>query len=277
MGVQGVFDMIDTDFLTQKEKKVYTLIFEKKLTTRVTASRLGIGQTMVCKYIKKIRQKLGLKSKGVFKGGVPSGCGVFKNFIKYRYHAVQYRITFHYTTKKFKNSLRKSGKIGNWRYFVYKKCIIVWLLAGKDFRSDSKENIEILALQDFEKIIPKLEQDTGARILKERNLSIELIKHHLANMEAPEFNLVTGGKKIIRFKNSEGQVFLQYDQSTGIKEREFPNIDNRTQAKRIEKQLIDHIENDPLSNSQIVMRMMDLTNIVEKIIKIIGEDKIGKM
>lgn len=268
--------MINTAFLTQKEKKVYTLIFEKKLTTRGAASRLQISHQMVSKYVRKIRQKLGLKSKGVAKLGVPSGCGVAKTFIKYRYHAVQYRVKFHYTTKKFKNALRKSGKIGNWRYFVYKKCIIVWLLAGKDFRSDLKENIEILALQDFEKIIPKLERDTGARILKERNLSIELIKHHLANMQAPEFNLVTGGKNIIRFKNAEGQVFLQYDQSIGIKEREFPNIDNRTQAKRIEKQLLDHIENDPLTNSQIVMRHIDLMNLVEKIIKIIGEDKIGR-
>lgn len=159
---------------------------------------------------------------------------------KWRYHSLELEIRPYYFSKKYYKLLETRGghsiKIGNWKYVLYYKKIIIWLEAFKDFESTNKEESIRFCNLDFNKILPKIENDTGAKIIKDRRSSIKLLKHHLAYTNAPEWEVVTEKDVFITFKDN-GKVWLQYDRSKGINEREYVSKECVDYSDNLERQL----------------------------------------
>jgi predicted XRE-type DNA-binding protein len=259
------------DNLTHKQRLVYDMYFNKKTKQKTIASRLQITQPAVAKHIRSIRKKL-TKDQNITipnnKGGAVTKYNLLKINNKWRYHALQFEVRPYYFTKKYYSILKSKGghstKLGVWKFVCYYKKVIIWLEAGKDFIHQDRNAAIMWANEDFNKALHKIAQQTGFRIFKEGRAGIKLLKHELAYQNAPEHDYVTQKDVYIKLHDSEGKVFLVYDRSKGIKEREYVGKKTIDNADILELYLRDFIENKPLNNSQLSSRLHDTTAALEK-------------
>ena len=123
--------------------------------------------------------------------------------------------------------------------------------AFKDFESTNKEESIRFCNLDFNKILPIIENDTGAKIIKDRRSSIKLLKHHLAYTNAPEWEVITEHNVFITFKDN-GKVWLQYDRSKGINEREYVSKECVDYSDNLERQLNELKKPDTPTNTEMM-------------------------
>jgi hypothetical protein len=161
-------------------------------------------------------------------------------------------------------------QFGVWKISLYYKKVIIWLEAGIDFCFKDKNEAIREAQNSFNSAIIKMQEDLGFFVFKDRKANILLLKQHLANTYAPEAEVITEKQMFIQFKGEDNRVWLQYDRSKGIEEREYVHglraVDD---SDTLEPYLNDLRENNPLTNSELASRISDTMVALDKITKIL--------
>jgi hypothetical protein len=260
------------------QEEVLRLYTQEFLTIKEIASRRKTTVWAVYDTIRKLTKK-GLIKRGGYKlGGVLTPRGLQSAtgipIESWRYHALEFEIKPYYFTEKYYRIIKKKGNrtipYGNWKASLYYKKIIVWLEAGTDFCFKDKNEAIRQAQDSFNSALIRMQQDLGFYVFKDRKANILLLKQHLANTYAPESEVITEKQMFIQFSGEDDKVWLQYDRSKGIEEREYVHgIRAVDDSDTLEVYLNDFRDNNPLTNSQLTSRVSDIITALEKVKDII--------
>lgn len=279
-GCRQPFQGLPGGYKMSTREKVKRLVFEQGLSYRDAAKALNISHQAISKHVRKLRQQgekpkvnRGLPPKGVWSGGggLPPSFPI-ENY--WRYHALSLELRPYYVSKKYYTVLKSRGgqgiRLGDWTLVFYYKKVMVWLSAGVDFIDEEKENTIIKASQSLNVLLETLRDRYGFHVVKEGRHGVRLVNHHLAYTDAPEHDIVTKDKMFIQLRGDDGKVFMQYDRSKGVKEREYVHpqlaIDH---ADTIEPYFKDFL-NQPLTNSQLTSRLNDVVTALDKVQEILS-------
>lgn len=244
------------------QKRILTLIKGHRLSQKEVAQGLGISKQRVSYVIKKLIEKGHLESYN--RGGLTKG-GVLKEL--WRYHALQFEIIPYYFTKKYYAIRKEIGNhsipFGNWKISLYSKKVIMWLEKGEDFLHEDKHQALMEAAEDFNKTLALISKKYGFRVWKDKKANIRILKHHLALTDSPLSKAVK--EDFVKIKGEDGKVWLILDQSKGLREHEYVHKDRLLDDSDIlEPYLNDLRNNQPLTNSQIQSRLVDVVTALEK-------------
>lgn len=237
------------------------------------AKTLKISKPRVSLIVKQLKKKQ-LFFKEQIRGGVLTKVNALQPSSNiWRYHALQLEVRPYYFTNKYYQLLKDRGgyttKVDQWRYILYYKKIIVWLEAGEDFVSVQPSQSLAKAGVSFTNALKKIAHDCGFRFDKDRRHSVKLLKHHLAYTNCPEWQVITEQKVYVQFKLDDGVVFLQYDRSKGLGEREYIHSRQAVDHADIIEPYIKDFLNHPLTNSQLGSRLSDTITAIDKLRQVV--------
>ena len=262
---------MDIQNLTKKEQEILDLINSNEYSIKDIAKRRGTSVQTVYYFIKKLNKKgwkistkrLLLKNRGV----VPSIFEKQKLNI-WRYHALQFEIKPYYFFPRYHEFRKKQGNrcmsYSNWRVILYKTKVIIWLKAGVDFKDKERYTAVENAEHSFNKVLFEIANRYGFEYEKNKQVNIKLLKHHLAYTNPDEFDSITKDNVFVTYRGKDGKIFLQYDRSKGVKEREYVHNDTCIDdSDRIERALLDFRENNPPLNSELSAHLHTLVEAVK--------------
>lgn len=253
------------------QRKVLFLIKDQGLSQKHISERLKISQPRVSKIVKQLINKKVLgdyKKGGLSKGGVV-GKKPKKSY--WRLHGLQIEIKPYYFTEKYHRIRKDIGNMsipyGNWKVSLYSNKIMMWLNANFDFRSQDDADCVMQMNIDFDRTLSHISNRYGFKYEKDKKVSIRILKQHLALTNSDLSKSIE--KDQIQIKWVDGRVYFIIDKSKGLREHEYVHKDLLfTHKDRIEKQINDWAKYDPLTNSQLTSRLVDLLSAVEKQVEI---------
>jgi hypothetical protein len=148
---------------------------------------------------------------------------------------------------------------------MYYKKIIIWLSANEEFSHEDKNEAIRKASLEFNKVLETLQDRLGFEAIKDKKHGIKLLKHHLAYTNAPEWEHVTEEKVFITYKGEDGKIWLQYDRSKGVKEREY--VHNETavdDSDALEKFFTDFKDNRPPTNTELATQQKWVVDVLAR-------------
>ena len=258
--------------LTRKQQQILNMYIVQGLSVKEIANRRGVSVQSIYKILKKLAEK-GYVFRGLKGGFNLRGCthtqpplqASTKNQEKtekvWRYHALEFEVRPYYLTNKYFKILKERGNqakvYGRWRYVLYYKKMIIWLIKGMDFVDSDKHRAIMKAQDSLNSLLTKLSHRLGFYWDKDNRISVKLLKHHLAYTNAPEKDVVTE-KQIKIVYDDTGKIRMLYDYSKGIFEREFVSKRAVDDSDQFDKYILDFLDNDPPTNSQLAGHIMAL-------------------
>lgn len=244
--------------LPQTQKEILDMYVVQGMKPKDIAERRGVSFQSVYEILKKLEQKGYIFKHLNFKGCTHTQPTPHQSTKKpnkiWRYHALEFEIRPYHWTDKYHKIMKERGNqakvLGKWRYIMYYKKLIIWLIKGKDFGDKSKHRAIMNAQEDLNELLSKLSYRLGFKWDKDNRISIRLLKHHLAYTNAPEKDVVTE-KQIRVVYDDNGMIRMLYDFSKGTFEREFVSRRAVDDSDQFDKYVLDFLDNDPPTNSEL--------------------------
>jgi transposase len=212
--------------LTNKEALILDLINSGEYTIEDIVKEYKSSKSIIYRHIRNLTKKgweIDTKEIGSKKTRDVKPKGSKTTLNKWRYHALEFEVRPFRISDRYYKLMKKNGNhsltLGNWKYCMYYKKIILWLEAGKDFEHPNKDVAIRMCTFDFNRVLTKLQKHIGVDVFKDRKMNIRMLKQHLAYTDAPEFEAIT--QTHMQIYGEDGKVFMVYDKSKGGQEREY--------------------------------------------------------
>lgn len=246
------------------------------LTIKQISKKLNVGEPAVRKMRRKLID-LGIYSKG-FQKVTQSRIThrpKFKGNSFYRLHREQFNIRIINASDLYYKIKKKGNKPifdGN-RITLHKKSINIY--SKQDFKADDVDRLDYLSEEYWDRFFRFIQERLGILILKEGHHNIKKVYHHYSHVKdgvAEELRIndeklriydIEDGKlrAITDFSHLEDEFETQHpDKAPEDMKRYHKQIKGR-KKKNLKKQLLDWMDNDPLTNS-------DLSKIILQTIKV---------
>ena len=266
------------DNWTEKQRVVYDLYYNQKLTQKVIFYRLKISQQAVSKLIKKINKNSVVREKitgGCISKGMVTQRGLYKIW---RIEAMSFNVKPYYFYPRYAKKMKEIGNYSiphkNWRIFLHEKIVRIQLKEGVSFRHLEKDAALKAAEDDFNIFLYFASNKYGFEYEKEGRISISCNNMEI-EQEGSEFAkgyIKESGETMLNIRDNNGKICFFIDRSKSD-EHGYKGKDAYSHSEVLEPYIKDFLYYNPLNNSQITMRINDIVNALEKMTKVIEEMK----
>ena len=266
--------------LTPKQDEILRLLTITGMTPRMIAKHYNTTVWAVYKIIKK------LKEKGVLEGGTIRG---YKkqtppplNITSSRYfrlHGLHLKMKALSLSERYKKRIKKMNiiEIGGYKTTFYPSGKIeINEPVGHSFNGETTDIALNRAMEQFNRIIKKIENDWLITIIKDRKCNIEIANGHLAEVEneIAKYSVENIYEKITIY-GSDGRAWAKIDMST--KEPEFETISPSTfkpDMDVVQTYMNDWRENKPPTNSELMNIVAKQSAIIEQQLQMLSNVQI---
>lgn len=269
--------------LTPNEKEVLHLLTIEFFTIKQVSLRRHTSDKAVYQIVDRLVKKgyLDKQNFEALKKVPPYHLELEKSKVKmeqWRYHNLHFVVMpYSFFPRYHKVRLEKGGYGINHREWVIKlheETVEIQLQQFQDFVDDDKYLATRKAEESFNRTLREVSAKFGFCVFKEGKANIKLVQEHLAKNPSS----VADGSKL-DFLNIrdiyDGKIWFTIDKSKGH-EHEYTKT-NRvlSDAEKVEPYFNDFKDKQPLTNSELEGRFMQLLNVVEKITQQNNETAIG--
>ena len=203
------------DTLTKTQTEILEMYTVKKYTISQIANRRQTTKRAVYKILRELRQK-GWLEKHSSQKAMPSIMPLSKRY--YRLHNLHYKVTPYYYYERYEKNIGKTIFYGKWVIHVNQRSLEFQTQAKKSFDSKDLNECPRLARESFIKAIIKMQERVGCEIIKDQKMNIELVNHHIAEVNNGIARLVQDKKLFIMDEN--GMIWAIIDKSLKVLETE---------------------------------------------------------
>lgn len=204
------------------QNEIYDLLQKEQLTVRQIAQRRGCSRQAVHKIVKKLikTKRCDINLHVVDKGVSTTRWGCGENS-RYRLHGQEFNILILKRSEGYEKLRKKSNIIqidGN-TIRLFENAIEVYI--KKSFFGNDLNKIEADSIEYFNDLIPRLEHDLKAILIKNRYQNMRLVNSHYSelNNELAKDCLNRNDKISVR-TDDDGKVFFKIDNSFNLHEAE---------------------------------------------------------
>lgn len=264
---------ISSGDLSENEKEVLYLLTEEFLTIKQVSIRRQTSDKAVYQIVDRLVKK-GYIDKQNFKAlkkTPPCHLELEKEkvvFKEWRYHNLHFVIKPFYFFPRYHKIRTEKGNYGinhrEWVIKLHSDMVEIQLQALQDFSDVDKWMATRKAEESFNRTLREVSNKYGFGVFKEGKANIRLVNQHLAQNPSEVANSRNGEYLAIR-DSYDGKIWFVVDQSKKA-EHEYTKSDRAlSDSEKIEPYFNDLLNKQPMKNSDLEQRFMQLLNVVEKI------------
>jgi predicted DNA-binding protein YlxM (UPF0122 family) len=201
--------------LTKTEQEVLEMYDVKKYSVNLISKRRGTTPRAVYKILRVLKQKGWLEKHGS-QNTTPSITPISKRY--YRLHNLHFIVTPYYFYDRFKKEVGKIVHYDKWVIKINSTTLEFQTKRKKSFNSTDINETSRLSRESIYKAIRYIENETGCEVLKDRKMNIELVNHHIAEVNNGIAKNLKNKK--LEISDEQGVVWCIVDMSLNIPELE---------------------------------------------------------
>ena len=210
--------------LTKREREVFHLLADLKLTPKNASMRLNISRQALYKHRKSLVLKGFLtltnrKLEGVYKIDPPMSTPT--NFVnQIRLHAEHFtiKILWGFHRKQYIKKIGQIIKLEDNTIKLHKNMIEIY--SNTSFLGDTPSIAESKALKYWGTFINKLQNELGCILMKDRSQNIKRVRAEYAETNNELAKNFRKENQKIRITGEDGKIWLVFDNSFGLNEME---------------------------------------------------------
>jgi hypothetical protein len=246
--------------VTAAQRKIGQMYMIDGLTSRQIAHRLGKSR----QYIQKVLN--GLSRNGILKHRLPEGGSTQQplNQKKYELHGIQLDIRPHRLSDSYTTALKDTGRrklhIEGCTVLCYAKKVEVYT-DDLSWQGETCSHVTQQAMAYLNRILPRIENRTGAVLLKPQSDNCRIVASHYARWDATLARWAKINDYSIRCHASDdGKLWLLCDFSKGVYHMETVHP---TTAKQDMEEVIEPFLGDLREHWQKTGELIKLTDILK--------------
>lgn len=261
--------------ITENQQKILRYIMDELLTQKAIGLRLKISQQAVSKIVKKLRLKGYLKNPTHKQYNpivtTPLSMGLYSKPL-WRVEGLYFRVFFYYKSPKYDQIREGRGNFGisegKYTIMLHRHSVRIQSKVGVCFRGETQNEALLAAEDDFIRFLTMIAEKYGFYYFKEGRVSIKSCSLEIVMEKSPFAKVLTEvtGIKLWMIPDQETKkIMFKVDMSKKTPEEEYIGANAYEHSEKLKPYIIDLMLNNPLTNSQLSMRMTDMVVVQEKV------------